>query len=511
MIQNSNKYKYWVFFALAIGLFASVMDHGSVIVALPSTASDLKIDLPSVQWVVIGFSLTISALLLPMGRLSDIIGRKRVYVLGSLIMVMGAAGAGFAPNLWVLIVARVVQGCGAAMTQGTGMAIMTQVFPARERGQAIGLIMTTVGVGAVAGPAIGGLVVDLLSWRAVFLLNIPLGLAGVLATLAVLRSWESERAPGKTNFDWTGAVLSTGMMVSLLLGLTLAHKTGWTSAPILTALVLSGALFVVFIWWELRCRTPMLDLSFFRFRIFSFGVSAAFLTFLGSSSVLFLMPFYLQNVLGYSPKVAGLAIVPGALCMAVMGSVSGVLSDRFGWRWFTVGGMMCDDRRAAGPDPIDRNIVPVDGDAGPDVDEHRHGDVLFPQRQLGVEFRGAGELRSGLRIPEPGAELGQCDQLGHRHHYSYCHHGVHGLRAKPWRRCGRDCGGSKGRLHPRNALRLLRPGSAGNRRDDLFPSSKGAGQPQRRSGQAPPHPWNRRKRPPRGTEICSGHSLVCSE
>ena len=340
MIQNSNKYKYWVFFALAIGLFASVMDHGSVIVALPSTASDLKIDLPSVQWVVIGFSLTISALLLPMGRMSDIIGRKRVYVLGSLVMVLGAAGAGFAPNLWVLLVARVVQGCGAAMTQGTGMAIMTQVFPARERGRAIGLIMTTVGVGAVAGPAIGGLVVDLLSWRAVFLLNIPLGLAGVLATLAVLRSWESERAPGKTNFDWTGAVLSTGMMVSLLLGLTLAHKTGWTSAPILTALVLSGALFVVFIWWELRCRTPMLDLSFFRFRIFSFGVSAAFLTFLGSSSVLFLMPFYLQNVLGYSPKVAGLAIVPGALCMAVMGSVSGVLSDKFGWRWFTVGGMM---------------------------------------------------------------------------------------------------------------------------------------------------------------------------
>ena len=341
MIQSSSKYKYWVFFALAIGLFASVVDHGSVIVALPSIASALGIDLPTVQWVVIGFSLTISALLLPMGRLSDIIGRKKVYILGSLVMILGAAGAGFAPDLWTLIGARVVQGCGAGMTQGTGMAIMTQVFPARERGQAIGLIMTTVGVGAVAGPAIGGVVVDLLGWRAVFLLNIPLGLAGVLATVAVLRNWESERASGRSGFDWLGAVLSTAVLMSLLLGLTMGQKAGWTSAPIMATLALSGSLFLVFIWWELRCPAPMLDLSFFRYRIFSLGVSAAFLTFLGSSAVLFLMPFYLQNVLGYPPKVAGLVIVPGALMMAVMGSVSGTLSDRFGWRWFTVGGMAC--------------------------------------------------------------------------------------------------------------------------------------------------------------------------
>ena len=373
------------------------------------------------------------------------------------------------------------------MTQGTGMAIMTQVFPARERGQAIGLIMTTVGVGAVAGPAIGGLVVDLLSWRAVFLLNIPLGLAGVLATLAVLRSWESERAPGKTNFDWTGAVLSTGMMVSLLLGLTLAHKTGWTSAPILTALVLSGALFVVFIWWELRCRTPMLDLSFFRFRIFSFGVSAAFLTFLGSSSVLFLMPFYLQNVLGYSPKVAGLAIVPGALCMAVMGSVSGVLSDKFGWRWFTVGGMMLT---TAGLLVLTRltetsslwMVMP-----GLMLMNTGMGTFYSPNASSvlsSVARESYGVVSGFLNLVRNSANV---IQLGHRHHYSYCHHGVHGLRAEPGGGARRDRGGSKGRLHPRNPLRLLRPGSVGNRRDDLFltprkPANPSGGQAKRRFG-----------------------------
>ena len=330
-----------MFGALAIGLFASVVDHGSVVVALPSIAEHLHIDLPSVQWVVIGFALTISALLLPMGRLADMMGHKRVYILGSVILMIGAAGAAFSPSLAPLLLARIFQGVGAAMTQGTGMAIMTSVFPTHERGRAIGLLMTTVGVGAVAGPAVGGLVVDLVHWRAVFLLNIPLGLLGVIATVAVLRNWESERASRGGSFDWLGAALSTGVLVALLLGLTLADKTGWLSAPILAAFALSAGMFAAFIWWELRTRAPMFNLRFFRERVFSFGVTAAFLTFLGQSSVLFLMPFYLQNVLGHSPKVAGMVVMPGALGMAILGSVSGTLSDRFGWRWFTVGGMLC--------------------------------------------------------------------------------------------------------------------------------------------------------------------------
>ncbi len=339
-MNQSGGNKYWVFGALAIGLFASVVDHGSVIVALPSVAEDLRIELPSVQWVVIGFALTISALLLPMGRLADMIGQKRVYLLGSLILMLGAAGAGLAPNLAALLLARIFQGVGAAMTQGTGMAIMTSVFPSSERGRAIGLLMTTVGVGAVAGPAIGGAVVDFVHWRAVFFLNIPLGLVGVAATLYVLRRWESERASRGSSFDWPGALLSTGVLVALLLGLTLAVNTGWLKAPILAAFVLSAGMFAAFIWWELRAPEPMFNLRFFRDRVFSCGVSAAFFTFLGQSSVLFLMPFYLQNVLGHSPKIAGLVVMPGALCMAILGSVSGTLSDKFGWRWFTVGGMV---------------------------------------------------------------------------------------------------------------------------------------------------------------------------
>ncbi|MDA0263589.1 MAG: MFS transporter [Chloroflexi bacterium] len=338
-LTRSPNYKYWVFGALAIGTFASVVDHGSVNVALPTIATRFQTDLPTIQWVVITYALTISALLLPMGRLSDLIGRRKVYIAGMAVLAIGAALAGLSPNLEMLFPARVLQGVGAAMTQGTGMAIITSAFPPNEKGRAIGLIMTMVGVGAVAGPAIGGLAVDAFGWRAVFFLTIPLEVIGVAVTLWVMRGWADVRESGRARFDWLGATLSAGILVALLITMTTGNKTGWFSPVILAAFAGSAAMLATFIWWELHTTAPMLDLRLFKGVTFSLGVSAAFLTFLGSSAVLFLMPFYLQNVLGYSAKTAGFVVVPGALCMAVLGSVSGVLSDRFGWRPFTVGGL----------------------------------------------------------------------------------------------------------------------------------------------------------------------------
>ena len=338
-LTRSPKFKYWVFGALGIGIFASVVDHGSVNVALPTIAGEFQTDLPTIQWVVIIYALTIAALLLPMGRLSDLVGRKKIYIAGMLVMGLGAALSGLSPTLEMLIPARIVQGVGAAMTQGTGMAIITSAFPANEKGRAIGLFMTMVGVGAVAGPAIGGMAVDAFGWRVVFFLTIPVELIGVVATAWVMRGWPDVRETRGARFDWLGAALSTGTLVTLLLAMTTGTKAGWLSPSILGAFAGAATMLGVFIWWELRCSAPMLDLRLFKGKVFSFGVSAAFLTFLGSSAVIFLMPFYLQNVLGYSAKTAGFVVVPGALCMAVLGTVSGVLSDRFGWRPFTVGGM----------------------------------------------------------------------------------------------------------------------------------------------------------------------------
>ena len=338
---TSRNYKYWAFGAIALGLFGSVIDHGSVNVALPTVAEHFNTNLPTIQWVVLGYSLTISALLLPMGWLADRIGRKKVYVVGSLMFIAGALSAGASVSLTMLILSRIFQGIGAAMTQGVGMAIITSAFPSNERGKAIGLIMTVVGSGGVAGPAVGGLIVTALGWPFVFFINVPLGLFGLIAVVAVLtESRTTQTSEGSsTRFDWLGAGLSAGALVVLLLALTNGYRSGWTSPSILVAMLSFAVLFSAFIWWQLRTSNPMLDLRLFRSKTFSFGISAAFLTFLGSSAVLFLMPFYLQGVLGYNPRTAGMIVMPGAFCMALMGPVSGALSDRYGWRWFTVGGL----------------------------------------------------------------------------------------------------------------------------------------------------------------------------
>lgn len=342
-LTRSPNYKYWGFGAIAITTFASVADHGSVNVALPTIAEHFNIDLPTVQWVVISFALTVSAFLLPMGRLSDLVGRKEVFIAGALLAAVGAALAGASSVYFLLVFARVLQGLGNAMSQGTGTAIVVSIFPGSERGKAIGMIMTIVGTGSVAGPAVGGILTDTLGWRWAFYYNIPLCLIGMIASMVVLegrrRQFEDSGSPDGQGFDWPGAALSTAALVTILLTVMNIHKVGLASPYISAGFVGFLALFASFIWWELRTPSPMLDLSFFKRMTFSFGVSAAFLTFLGSSATLFLTPFYLQKVLGYEPMLAGLMVVPGAACMAILGPLCGHLSDRFGWRKFTVGGL----------------------------------------------------------------------------------------------------------------------------------------------------------------------------
>ncbi len=341
-VRQSTNYKWWAFIAVAIGTFASVADQVSVNVALPPIARHFSTDIPTVQWVIISYALTISALLLPMGRLSDIIGLKKVYLIGSLIFALFALAAGLSNNLGLLIGSRIVQGAGAAMTQGTGMAIIAASFPANERGKAMGLTMAVVSTGAIVGPALGGFLVDLFGWRAVFFVNLPLMAFGIAMGLAVLsdrRPGEDAPGPGRRGFDWWGATISTAALLLFLLTITNAHRYGWSSLPIVGGLVIFMALLAIFVWWELRFPSPMLNPRFFRRFIFSAGVSAGFLTFLGGSAIFFLTPFYLQRVLGYSPTEAGLVVVPGAVCMLFLGPLSGRLSDRYGCRPFTVGGL----------------------------------------------------------------------------------------------------------------------------------------------------------------------------
>ena len=337
------EHKWWIFGAVSLGMFVSVLDQTGVNIALPRIADHFDATIPAVQWVSLGYILTIGSLLLPMGRLSDMIGRKRVYVTGFAVFVLGAVLAGSSTTLLGLILFKICQGVGGAMIQANGMAIVTSTFSPTERGKIIGLFITVVGMGAIAGPVLGGVVVSLLDWRYVFFTVAPLGVLSMAAALIVLEgrpatgAGQTDRRPG---FDWLGAVLFATAIVVFLLVMTNAYRVGWGSPLVVGACVGVAALVFFFLWWERRAPDPMLALELFKRRLFSIGSSASFLGFLGGASVFFLMPFYLQEVLGYSAGEAGLIIAPSALCMGLAGPIAGRLSDKYGWRRFSILGLV---------------------------------------------------------------------------------------------------------------------------------------------------------------------------
>ena len=341
-ILASRNYKWWVFGILGTSTFLSVVDHGSALVALPDIERHFGTDLPTVQWVIIGSALAVSALLLPMGRLGDIAGRKSMYIAGFSIFVMASAVAGFSPTLEVLIGAKVIQGVGSAMVQANAMAIILSVFPGSERGKSLGYHASIVGVGAIAGPAVGGLLVSAFSWRAVFLMNLPIGLVAIAATALIIRSSRASQrneAENGSGFDWLGAVLSGLFLLAALLIIGNGHRAGWTSPQVLAGCIAAVMLLAMFVWWELRVQSPMLDLRMFQRKAVSLGVIAGWLSFLGGAAGRFMMPFYLQRVLEYSPRDVGLFMIPPAVCMVIVAPLSGSLSDRYGWRRLTTAGM----------------------------------------------------------------------------------------------------------------------------------------------------------------------------
>ena len=340
-IESSANYKWWAYCAIAVGMFLTVMDQSGVNIALPRIADQFSADIPTVQWITLGYVLATSALLMPMGRLSDMIGRKRVYMVGFVIFMAAAVLGGTGQTFSVLVIAKVIQGIGSAAIQANGMAVIIEVFPQRERGRALGLYMTVIGIGSVSGPILGGLLVSSLGWRAIFFASVPVGMLALILAAVVLRGRTPDQTAGAgmASFDWLGAFLSSSALISFLLGLTNAHRLGWGSPVIVTGFVLGIALVIGFIWWEHRANQPMLDLGFFRRSSFSMGVAARFVSFLAGSAVYFLMPFYLMQGLGYPASVAGLLMVPSSICMAIMGPISGRISDRIGTRRPAVVGM----------------------------------------------------------------------------------------------------------------------------------------------------------------------------
>ncbi|CAI8058207.1 Riboflavin transporter RibZ [Geodia barretti] len=230
-------YRWWVFSAVALGTLTSVINHGGMSVALPTIAQYFDADLATVQWVVIAEGLTVSALLLPMGRLSDIVGRKRIFLSGLVIFIIAAVFAATSGSIIALIAAKALQGLGAAMTQGTGMAMVTSIFPASERGKGIGSHASVVGTGGVMGPIAGGFLITALDWRWLFYINIFMGLATIIVVLLIIRGDVFRQDSRNRSYDYGGAALSTAVLLTFLL----AAALGYTPALVGFALLPNAA------------------------------------------------------------------------------------------------------------------------------------------------------------------------------------------------------------------------------------------------------------------------------
>jgi len=323
--------------AVSMGIFLATIDGSIVNVALPTLVKALNTDFSIIQWVVLGYLLTISTLLLSIGRLGDMLGKKKLYTAGYIVFTLGSVLCGLSPTVYWLIGFRVLQGLGAALITALGMAIVTEAFPPQERGKAMGIIGAVVSVGIAIGPSLGGLIISQLSWRWIFFVNLPVG---ILGTLMVVRFVHNLNPTGKQKFDYLGAMVLFLSLSCLLLGLTLGQQIGFTRLPVYVLLFSWLVLLVLFLWIEQRTEEPMINLEMFSNRLFSTNLANAFICFIGISGTIILMPFYLQNILGYDMLTVGLLLCVVPVTMGISSPLAGTLSDRFGTRIISIVGLL---------------------------------------------------------------------------------------------------------------------------------------------------------------------------
>lgn len=319
-------YKWIALSVTTVGSFMAALDSTVVILALPNMLQDLHSDLVRMTWIILSYLLVSTVLQLSFGRMADMFGRVRLYNLGFVIFTIGSVLCGLSPTDTFLIGARILQGVGGAMLTANSMAIITEAFPAGQRGQAMGINAITWGLGSVLGPVLGGVILAFTSWRWIFLINLPVGIIGTLAAFLLLHDIAPN--PRGERFDIPGALLFCAGLVTLLLGIMGSIGAGWLSPPVLIYAGIALVSFVSFSIWERRATYPMLDLRLFSNRRYTFSVLAATFQSLALFAVNFLIVFWLQGVRGFSPLTAAFLILPLPILTSIIGPLGGRWADR---------------------------------------------------------------------------------------------------------------------------------------------------------------------------------------
>ena len=318
-------------------MLLAATNSGTLIIALPDLERSLHTSLLALVWVILAYLIAATVLVLNAGRLSDLFGRKRAYVGGFVVFALASLGAGFADDATALILWRVLQGIGSAFLFANAAALVTDAFPKRQLGLAMGANTMIAAIGLVLGPVLGGALVTI-SWHWVFWFNVPLALAGAAWGALVLR--ELAKPDTVRGFDVLGTSAFLVGLTGLVLGVSRGGLSGWNDPIVLGGLAAAAALLPAWIFIERRSRAPMLDLSVFKNRLFAAASAAAFINGLARFALMFLFVFYFQGAQGNSPITAGLKLTPLALGMLLSSPLAGIYADRHGSRTLAAAGML---------------------------------------------------------------------------------------------------------------------------------------------------------------------------
>lgn len=317
--------------------FMSTLDGSIVNIILPVVAKNFSVSISQVQWVITAYFLCISALLLLWGKISDLYGRKYLFAAGMVIFTAGSAACGFSQSFGFLVLYRVIQAVGASIMMALVQGIVTEVFPANERGKALGFIGMVVAMGSLAGPSLGGILVHFFSWQAVFFINIPFGILGLILTFLVMP--ESVNLPQVKIFDYKGTAMFIACI--LLSFLSLLNLQEGNISKLTAGVMLAAGVFMLllFLNYEKKAENPLVDLNLFNSKVFSIGLTCGYLSFCAMFAYNFFMPFYLQYAAGMTVLESGILMSLYPITMALVAPVSGMLSDKISFKPLTVIGL----------------------------------------------------------------------------------------------------------------------------------------------------------------------------
>ena len=334
-------YKWKAFGAVSLSLFVMVMDQSALSVILPEIAEDFSVRLSVASWVIIIGGLTISSTLLPLGKLADIMGRRKVHIIGMGLFAAGSLVCFLSSDISVLLSGRVLCALGSSMDQAVVMAIVLAVFPKNERGKGLGMITFAVGLGAIAGPLIGGQISQIIGWRYVFLIMFFPTFIALSLAYSILKDKliGSPLSTAGIKYDWRGAIYSALFIFILIINIINPFSISYAGPLYWVSWLVCIFLLMLFIKSQLSNPSPMFNLHLFSNWRFSFAVAARLTGFMSNAPFWFLIPFYATIVLGYSISLTGILIFLNALGMSVAGSIGGRLSDKFGTLKFILAGL----------------------------------------------------------------------------------------------------------------------------------------------------------------------------